>query len=198
MGFVVVDRSKWESNLLTVDWSNPQVILNCFQTCMNLGERDRGDVVKKCSIPVAEAGKSSASGLADRFWLAKTSEYSKMDKNAEIIEDFSNKIEGSLRIPKCPTATSQKGKDQKCKTSNFALSGRLSHPDIHYAEKAVLLMKRAMSKHMPEGEEKDSLELIGEGIESKMLQVAALTCLWRGRCLTAPEERRTQELHMDR
>ena len=64
--------------------------------------------------------------------------------------------------------------------------------------KAVLLMKRAMSKHMPEGEEEDSLELIGEGIESKMLQVAALTCLWRGRCLTAPEERRTQELHMDR
>ena len=69
---------------------------------------------------------------------------------AKKLEEFSNNIDDSRRIPMNPTAKPEfKDNRKKCKSAQFALSGRFSHTDLHYAEIAIPLIKRLMSKHMP-------------------------------------------------
>jgi len=197
VGFAVLDRSKWDSNIFTVDWSDPEVILECFKSEMKLGVQESPDSVKKCSIPVTGAFDNNASGLKDRFWVSKMVE----EDYAKKLEEFSNNIDDSRRIPMNPTAKPEfKDNRKKCKSAQFALSGRFSHTDLHYAEIAIPLIKRLMSKHMPGTDEfRDSLGLIAAGgMVSKKLQPAAVTCLFRRKCQTAPMKRRAQELHMDR
>jgi len=193
---VVLDRSKLDSSLLSLDWSDPHLIYDCFGSKeMKLGQRRSPDAVRKCSIPVE--GRSG--GLANRHWIGKTLDDDMIDSCAATIEDFSNNIDGSRRMPKCPKGSKMAPhpKSNKCKQSKFPLGGELSHPDLHYAELAFLRMKRAMSCYLPE-EYRESLRLVGEGMETKKLQVAAMTVLFRDRCQSAPQERTTQELHMDR
>ncbi|EJK60291.1 hypothetical protein THAOC_19380 [Thalassiosira oceanica] len=141
----------YDCSLLEVDWSEPKVLLKCFGTEMGLCARRRGDVVKKGSIPVGGACQNNAPGVVDRFWISELSDPMKMDHNAEMMEEFSNNADPADRMLAHATKSGQ-----KCK-SKFALSGRLSHPDLHYAEIAVVRMKRKMATTFDKVDERDRL-----------------------------------------
>ena len=193
LGYVVLDRSKWDSNLLTVNWSDPEV-LHKFLVATNLDVQGSADVVRKGSIPTEGACKSNK---LDRYWLSASSEPEMMDHRAKEMEKFSNSVADSDRIRLEPTARIRKIK--KCGKSTFPLSSLCTHTDVHYAELALPALKRKMALVMKSpGEERDSLALVNQGMVSKKLQVATWTALHRGRWQSAPQERTTQELHMDR
>ena len=113
LGYVVLDRSKCDSNLLTVNWSDPKNIHKCFVTNMGLTGQNRVAVVGKGSIPVAGACQSNASGLVDRFWLPDTLEAGNMDRCAKVMEEFSNDVDDADRMPKHPTGTSHRSRKRK-------------------------------------------------------------------------------------
>ena len=195
LGYVVVDRRKYDCSLLEVDWSEPKVLLKCFGDEMGLCERQRGDVVKKGSIPVGGACQNNAPGVVDRFWISELSDPMKMDSTAKTIEKFSNNADPADRMLAHATKSGQ-----KCK-SKFALSGRLSHPDLHYAEIAVVRMKRKMATAFDKVDERDSLSLLSllkeGGVETKKMQVVAVAPLYRARS-GDKSQGRIQEPHMDR
>ena len=199
LGYVVLDRSKWDSNLLTVNWSDPQV-LHKFLVAMNLDVQGSADVVRKGSIPIEGACKSNKRGLMDRYWLSASSEPEMMDHRAKEMEKFSNSVADSDRIPRQPTARTPNRKNKNCGKSTFPLSSWYTHPDVNYAELGFPALKRKMALVMefPGEEKRDSLALVNQGMVSKKLQVATWTVLHRGRWQSAPQERTTQELHMDR
>ena len=76
----------------------------------------------------------------------------------------------------------------------------IAHPDLQYAEVAVVRMKRKMAK-FDKGDARDSLRLLSllkkGGLETKKMQVVAVAPLWRERS-GDKSQGRIQEPHMDR